>query len=37
MRVLLIDDDRAFRQIAREMLERAGCEVAEAVGGDEGL
>jgi CheY-like chemotaxis protein len=37
LRVLLIDDDRAFRQIARMMLERAGFEVAEAVGGAEGV
>ena len=36
-RILLIDDDMLARDMLRQMLERAGYDVVEAVGGREGL
>ena len=35
--ILIIDDDDQFRQMLRQMLERAGYEVVEASDGKEGL
>lgn len=36
-RILLIDDEPAFRRVVREILEDAGYEVVEACDGHEGL
>ncbi len=36
-RILVVEDDEASRALLRSVLERAGCEVAEAVNGREGL
>ncbi len=36
-RILIIDDDGHIRSILREMLQRAGYEVSEAVNGKQGL
>ena len=36
-RILLIDDEAAFRQVTRQMLEQAGYEVLEAKDGKDGV
>lgn len=36
-RILIIDDDIEFRQMLRQMLERAGYEITEAADGKEGM
>ena len=36
-RILVIDDEQAFRQMVRQMLEHAGYEVLEATDGKDGL
>ena len=36
-RILVIDDEQAFRQMVRQMLENAGYEVLEATDGKDGL
>ena len=36
-RILVIEDDNEVRLMVRQMLERAGHEVAEAINGDEGV
>lgn len=36
-RILVIDDDRQFRLMLRQMLERAGYEVIDACNGNEGI
>lgn len=37
MKILMIDDDPQNREIVRIRLEQAGCQVSEAVNGEEGL
>ena len=36
-KILIVDDDRQFRTMLKQMLERAGHEVVEAENGEEGL